>query len=79
MAIASDIFVELGVIVIMAGFLALLFRWARQPQLLAYIFVGVLITPILGIVTNSTVIDAMSTIGIAFLLFIVCVFPKNRP
>ncbi len=71
MAIASDIFVELGIIVILAGFLAMLFRWARQPQLLAYILVGVLITPIFGIITNSTVIDAMSTIGIAFLLFIV--------
>ncbi|MAG60435.1 hypothetical protein CL619_01485 [archaeon] len=71
MAVASDIFVELGIIVIIAGFLALLFRWARQPQLLAYILVGVLITPIFGIITNSTVIDAMSTIGIAFLLFIV--------
>lgn len=71
MVIASDIFVELGIIVILAGFLALFFKWARQPQLLAYIFVGVLITPILGIVTNSNVIDAMSTIGIAFLLFIV--------
>ncbi|MBT4446179.1 hypothetical protein HOA92_05990 [archaeon] len=71
MAVASNIFVELGIIVILAGFLALLFRWARQPQLLAYIFVGVLITPILGIITSSSVIDAMSTIGIAFLLFIV--------
>ncbi len=71
MALASEIFIELGVIVIIAGFLALLFRWARQPQLLAYILVGVLITPIFGLVTNSSVIDAMSTIGIAFLLFIV--------
>ena len=71
MAVASDIFVELGMIVIIAGFLALLFRWAKQPQLLAYILVGVLITPVLGLVTNSNVIDAMSTIGIAFLLFIV--------
>ena len=71
MAVASDIFVELGMIVIIAGFLALLFRWAKQPQLLAYILVGVLITPIFGLVTNSNVVDAMSTIGIAFLLFIV--------
>jgi Kef-type K+ transport system membrane component KefB len=56
---------------IVAAALSYLLKILKQPQILAYVITGVLITPILGIVTDLTTIQSMSTIGIAFLLFLV--------
>ena len=69
--IGGDIFLQLGVVTIIAALFAFLFRLIKQPQILAYVIVGVLITPVLQLVTDLTIIESMSTIGIAFLLFIV--------
>ena len=69
--ISGDIFLQLGVVTIIAALFAFLFRLIKQPQILAYVVVGVLITPVLKLVTDLTIIESMSTIGIAFLLFIV--------
>ena len=67
----GDLFIHLGLVVIVAALFALLFRLLKQPQLLAYIAVGVLITPVFKIITDTSVIESMSIIGIAFLLFLV--------
>ncbi len=67
----SAIFIQLGLIIIAAAILAFLFRLLKQPQLLAYIIVGVLITPVFSLITDTSIIAAMSIIGIAFLLFLV--------
>lgn len=67
----AGIFFDIGLIIILAtvgGFLA---RLLKQPLISAYIFVGILIGPILGLVTDMGVVDVLSEIGIAFLLFIV--------
>ena len=69
--ISGDIFLQLGVVTIIAALAAFVLRLVRQPQILAYVIVGVLITPVLKLVTDLTIIESMSTIGIAFLLFIV--------
>ena len=67
----GDIFISLGLIVIVASLAAFILRLLRQPQILAYVLVGVLITPVFKIITDTSVIESMSIIGIAFLLFIV--------
>lgn len=67
----SAIVVQLGIIVILAAVAAFLLRLIKQPQILAYVLVGILITPVFGLITDTSVIEAMSTIGIAFLLFII--------
>ena len=69
--VTGDLFLDIGLIVIIAGIAAYLLRLLKQPQILAYVIVGVLITPVLQIVTDISIIESMSTIGIAFLLFIV--------
>jgi len=64
-------FTELGIVIIIAAIAAFFLRLIKQPQILAYIIVGVLITPVFQWITDTTVIESMSAIGIAFLLFIV--------
>ena len=67
----GELFIQLGLIIIVTGIAAYGLRLIRQPQILAYVLVGVLITPVFGLVTDTSLIQSMSTIGIAFLLFIV--------
>ena len=67
----GDLFIQLGLIIIIAAVFATIFKLLKQPQILAYIFVGILITPIFGIITDTSLIESMSIIGIAFLLFLV--------
>lgn len=69
--VSNDIFLQLGLIVIAAALAAFLLKLLRQPQILAYVLVGILITPVFGLITDTSIIQSMSTIGIAFLLFLV--------
>lgn len=70
-SVAGDIFLQLGLVIIITALAAFILRLIRQPQILAYVLVGILITPILGIITDTSIIESMSAIGIAFLLFLV--------
>ncbi len=68
----ANIFFEISLVIILATIGAYLAKLIRQPLLLAYIIVGLIIGPIgLKLVTNQEIITTLSTIGIAFLLFIV--------
>src|SRR3989338_7845787 len=67
----ADIFLQLGIVVIVAAIAAFLLRVLKQPQILAYVVVGILLTPVLHIVTDTSIIQSMYIIGIAFLLFLV--------
>ena len=67
----SQIFFHLGIVIILAAIAAYLLRLIKQPQILAYVLVGILITPVFHLITDTSVINSMSIIGIAFLLFIV--------
>ncbi len=71
MGIDGNLFFEIGVILIITAIAAFLLRLMKQPQILSYVLVGILITPLFGIITNTSLIESMSTVGIAFLLFIV--------
>ena len=68
---AGDTFFQLGLIVILSAAAIFLLRLLRQPQILAYVLVGIIITPLLHLVTDTGIIESMSIVGIAFLLFLV--------
>ncbi len=68
---ASQTFLQLGIVFIIAAATAYILRLLKQPQILAYVIVGILLTPLFKIITNTSIIDSISVIGIAFLLFIV--------
>ena len=66
-----NIFLDIGFIIILAtvgGFIA---RFLKQPLISFYILAGILIGPVLGLIQDIAVVDVLSEIGIAFLLFIV--------
>jgi len=67
----QNLLFEIGIIIIVAtigGYLAKLFR---QPLIPAYILMGVLLGPVLGVIKDSQTMLLLSEIGIAFLLFLV--------
>jgi Kef-type K+ transport system membrane component KefB len=66
----QNIFLDIGLIMMVAAVFALLAKIIKQPLIPAYIFAGLLIGPISGLITNTYVITTLSEIGIAFLLFI---------
>lgn len=66
-----DIFTDIGLIIIVATLGGFIARFLKQPLIPAYILTGVLIGPVLGLVRDMAVVDVLSEIGIAFLLFIV--------
>ncbi len=69
--VTSEIFLQLGLVVSIAAGVAFILRLLKQPQILAYVIAGILITPVLGLLTDTSIIQSMSTLGIAFLLFLV--------
>lgn len=66
-----DIFFQIGVMFIIATLGAYVAKLLKQPLIPVYILTGIIIGPVLGLITGSEIISTMSEIGIAFLLFIV--------
>jgi Kef-type K+ transport system membrane component KefB len=73
MDIAFDkAFYEIAVLVLLAAVVGVVGLVARQPLIVAFIFVGVLAGPdALGIASSETFIETLSQISIAVLLFLV--------
>jgi len=67
----ENILFDIAFVIIIATLFAYVARLIRQPLIPAYILAGVIIGPVLGLITNTDVIKTLSEIGIAFLLFIV--------
>ncbi len=67
----DNLFISIGIIIVVATFFAYIAKLLKQPLILAYIVTGLVIGPALGWITNSATIATLSEIGIAFLLFIV--------
>lgn len=68
----NTLFVELAAVMLTAGAIALVAYKLRQPLIIAYIITGIIVGPgLLGWAQSQEVFDVMSSIGIAFLLFIV--------
>lgn len=68
----ETIFYDIGLIIIVATFLAYVAGLIKQPLVLAYLIAGIVIGPLgLKLISNSDVIMTLAEIGIAFFLFIV--------
>jgi len=67
----NEIFLNIGIIIMVATILTLLVKLLKQPIIPAYILTGLVVGPILGWITNTEIIATLSEMGIAFLLFIV--------
>jgi len=68
----DKIFIELGFEIVIATAFGVVAKLLKQPLIIAYIFTGFILGPsIFGIITGQEVVSLFSTIGIAFLLFIV--------
>jgi len=67
----NEIFLQIGILIVFATVLTLIVKLFKQPIIPAYILTGLIIGPILGLITNTEIISTLSEMGIAFLLFIV--------
>lgn len=67
----QDIFLDIGLMIIIATIGAYLCRLFKQPFVPAYIIAGIIIGPIAKVITSTGTITTLAEIGIAFLLFIV--------
>lgn len=66
------LFVQIAAVLITAGVVAFFARALRQPLIIAYIITGLVVGPsVLGLTQSPEVFEALSEIGIAFLLFLV--------
>lgn len=69
---ATEIFIQLGIVLFIAFFISLIARFFKQPIIVGYILAGVVISPfILNLTISNEIIQVFSHFGIAFLLFIV--------
>jgi len=62
---------DLGIILMAAAICVIAARPARIPSIVAYIVAGLLLGPVLGIITVSHEVEIISEVGIALLLFLV--------
>src|SRR3989338_7887570 len=68
----ENIFLDVGIIIIIATVLAYIIKLLKQPRIPAYIIAGLIIGPLgLGLIKDYSVIKTLSEIGIAFMLFVV--------
>jgi len=69
---ATSIFIELSIIIIIAVAVGCIMRLLRQPLVIGYILTGIIVSPhFLNIVSSTEAIATFAHIGIAFLLFVV--------
>lgn len=68
----QSIFFEISIVLIVGTLFAALAKFLRQPLIPAYIIAGVVLgPPLLHIIRSGELLSALSTFGIAFLLFLV--------
>jgi len=65
----ADIIIELAILFITATLLAYISKLFRQPIIPAYILAGIILI-LTGLVEKNSIVSIISTLGIAFLLFI---------
>jgi Kef-type K+ transport system membrane component KefB len=68
----EGLFFEIGIILIIAAVMSLIAHRLKQPLIIAYILTGIIAGPgLLALTHNPEIFEAMSEIGVAFLLFTV--------
>jgi len=72
MPIFNDVFTEIAVLLLMAAVIGAIAVRLRQPLIVAFIVVGILVGPsVLGWVSADDQVDLLAKLGIALLLFVV--------
>ncbi|MDP2153152.1 MAG: cation:proton antiporter [Methylotenera sp.] len=67
-----EVFTEFALILMISAAAGAISIWLRQPVLIAYIVVGIIVGPaLLGLVSAHSQIDLLAQVGIAVLLFVV--------
>ena len=66
----ADLIIELAILFITATLLAYISKLFKQPIIPAYILAGIILV-LTGLVHPNSTVSTISTLGIAFLLFIV--------
>jgi Kef-type K+ transport system membrane component KefB/voltage-gated potassium channel Kch len=68
----GNIFLDLTIIIVIASIFSLIFRFFRQPEILAYILTGIVIAafPLFG-TPNREFLQTLSELGVTLLLFMV--------
>lgn len=68
----NSLFLEIATVMMTAGLFSLIAYKLKQPLIIAYIATGIVVGPgLFGLTRSIDVFETMSSIGIAFLLFIV--------
>jgi Kef-type K+ transport system membrane component KefB len=68
----NELFLEIAIVIVTAGLFSLIATLLKQPMIIAYIATGLVVGPsLLGLAKSPEVFEAMSQVGIAFLLFLV--------
>ena len=68
----NELFLEFAAVIVMAGVVSIVAHKFKQPLIIAYILTGVFAGPsVLGFTHSFEIFEALSSVGIAFLLFIV--------
>ncbi|MEA2078394.1 MAG: cation:proton antiporter, partial [Pseudomonadota bacterium] len=68
----SDVFTEMAVLLLVAAVIGAIGVRLRQPLIVAFIAVGILVGPsVLGWVSADDQVDLLAQLGIALLLFVV--------
>ncbi len=69
---ASSIFIEISIILVLAALTAVAMRILKQPTIIGYILTGIIVSPLfLNLIKSHDTLVVFSQIGVAFLLFIV--------
>jgi len=73
------VFTEITVVICLAAFFAVIFKWLKLPIILAYILTGIIVGP-LGFVNiqSRDLLQTMGDVGITFLLFMLGLEMKIR-
>lgn len=74
-----DIFVEIGLIIVIATIISFVLKTLKQPLIIGYILTGIIAGPhVLELVGSAHYIELFSRFGIAILLFIIGINLKPR-
>jgi Kef-type K+ transport system membrane component KefB len=68
----QNIFFEITIVIFLAAVLSIIFRFLRQPSILAFIITGIIIGP-LGVFNfkSHELMQSLASIGITLLLFMI--------
>jgi len=75
----QSIFFDIAIIIIVAAFLTIVFRYLKQPSILAYILTGVILGPLdIYQLTSHDALETLGQLGITLLLFMLGLELKLR-